>query len=204
MTALIIIGIVLCVLLLLGQIRCGYSVEYSEAGLFIILKAGPAKIRLYPSEGKRKAKAKKKKSSDATAAEKKDKKGSVKDTVATAKEFLPLIGETAGRFHRKIRIDDLFLNIVWGDPDPAAAAMGYGAASAAMGLIWPIIEHNFRVKQHELHVNVDFERSNPALELRAFVSMTFGQFLTFVLHVGIKALKIYLGIRKDQSQEEAV
>ena len=201
MTALIIIGIVLCAILLLGQIRCGYFIEYSEAGLFMALKAGPAKIKLYPSEGK---KTKKKKSSDAALAEKKGKKGSVRDTVATAKEFFPLIGETAGRFHRKIRIDDLFLNIVWGNPDIAAAAMGYGAASAVMGFIWPIIEHNFRVKQHELHVNVDFERSNPVLELRAFVSMTFGQFLTFVLRVAIKALKIYLGIRKDQSQEEAV
>lgn len=202
MTALIIIGIVLCVLFLLGQIRCGYTVDYSEAGLFVDLRAGPAKIRLYPSEGKRKAK--KKKTSDAVSSDQKDKKGKVKDTLANAKEFLPLIGESAGKLHRRIRIDELFLGIIWGSPDPAAAAMGYGAANAAMRTIWPIIEYNFRVKRHELHIDVDFERTAPALELKAFVTMTFGQFLTFVLHVGIKALKIYLGIRRDQSQEEAV
>ena len=199
MIALMVVGIILFVLFLIGQIRLGIVVEYSEAGLFVIHKIGPAKVTLFPAKGRKKEE--KKDNSDSTPEKA---KGNLKDTLTVANKFFPLIGDAAGRLRRKIRIDDLFLKIIWANSDPAAAAMGYGAANAAMGVIWPIIEHNFRVKRYDLHIDVDFEGSAPSLELRAKTTLTCFQLFAFSLHVGVKALKIYLGIRRDKSQEQAV
>ncbi len=43
-----------------------------------------------------------------------------------ALDLLPDVKEAAGRFRRRLRIDDLTLYLEWGEPDPADAAIHYG------------------------------------------------------------------------------
>ena len=80
--------------------------------------------------------------------------------------------------------------------------MGFGAGNAALGMLWPIFEHNFRVKKHDLRVDVDFARKTPALTARAQATLTIGQILSLGLRLGVKALKIYLGVRREQTEQQ--
>lgn len=198
----VLVGILL-VLWLLGRIRVGAAAAYSEAGLFLSVKAGPARIQILPAPTPKKEKATKKpkKTTDQPAApgNTAKPKRNAKDTVSVVLRFLPLVGEAAGRFKRKIRIDYIKLHIIWGASDPAAAAKGYGAGNAAMGILWPVVEHNFKVKEHDLRVDVDFERTKPEFVGEAQITITIGQCFSLALILGMKALKIYLGIHQEKT-----
>lgn len=205
MTFWIVLVGVLLALWLLGRIRVGAAAAYSEAGFFLSVKAGPAHIQILPAPAPKKEKTPKKPKKTATqpvAADGAAKpKRNVKDTVSVVLRFLPLVGEAAGRFKRKIRIDYIKLHIIWGASDPAAAAKGYGAGNAAMGILWPVVEHNFKVKERDLHVDVDFDRTKPEFVGEARITITIGQCFSLALILGMKALKIYLGIRREKSDK---
>ncbi len=207
MTALIVTGCILLALVLIGQLRVGAAVDYSEAGLFVKVKAGPVRIQVLPAKQRKKKQKKEKKPRPASRhpaeeGAKAETKRSLKDTLSLALRFVPLLGEAAGRLKRKIRIDWLVLHVIWGNEDPASAAMGFGAGNAALGMLWPIFEHNFRVKKYDLRVDVDFTRKTPALTARAQATMTIGQILSLGLRLGWKALKIYLGVRREQTEQK--
>ena len=48
-------------------------------------------------------------------------------------------------------------------------------------------------------MRVDFEHDKPELIGNAQISITIGQILALVMVLGVKALKIYLGVRRDRS-----
>lgn len=203
MTALIVIGCILLALWLIGQLRVGAAVSYSESGLFLKIKAGPFRIQILPAKEPKKKKEKQPKpdkkhpvEEGATAASKRN----IKDTLSLALRFVPLLGEAVGRFKRRIRIDRLFLHVIWGASNPASAAMGYGAGNAALGILWPVFEHNFKVKDRDLRVDVDFERNHPEFVADAQATLTIGQGMSLAVILGIKALKIFLGYRREQTE----
>ena len=199
MTFWIVLACVLLLLWLISRIRIGAAAAYSEAGFTLVVKAGPKRISIIPSRG---TKRKKKPAKEAQAGEKAQKpKRSARDTLSIAQEVLPLIAEAAGKFKQKIRIDRLNLHIIWAASDPAAAAQGYGFGNAAMGMLWALIDHNFNVKEHDLRVDVDFERTKPELNADAQVTITIGQCFDLSLRLGIKALKIYLGLRRGKTDK---
>ncbi len=205
MTFWIVLAGILFLFWLLGQIRLSAAAEYSEVGFGLNVKVGPKQIQVLPAKpsGKEKQsrKSKQAKPQSAEGEEPAKQKKSGKDTVSTVLQFLPLVGEAAGRLKRKIRIDHINLYVVWGASDPADAAKGYGAGNAVMGILWPAVEHNFKVKEYDLSVDVDFEREKPEIVGDAQISITVGQILTLVLIIGVKALKIYLGNRREKSEK---
>lgn len=206
MTVLIVLACILLVLILLLQLRVGAAVSYSETGLFLNIKVGPFTIRVLPAGEKKEKPAKPAKQKTAQEPKREKSKRGVKDTIAVALKFVPLIGEAAGQFKRKIRIDRLRLYVIWASDDPASAATGYGAGNAVLGMLWPVVEHNFKVKERDLRVDVDFERSTPAVTADAQATLTVGQSLSLGIRLGIKVLNIYLGTRREdkQNQEKAV
>lgn len=203
MKALIIIGGILLLLILLGQLRVGGVVRFSDAGAYAALVLGPLRVRLIPAK-----QAKKEKKPEQKPREKKKKKGGsgkkIRDTLALVKRFIPLIGEAAGGLKRKIRLDRISLHVIWGAESPAAAAMGFGAGNALLGMLWPCIEHNFHVKKHDLEVDVDFRRKKPTVELDARATLTIGQGLALGIRLGARAFKIFLGLRREQNEQKAV
>lgn len=205
MTFWIVLAGVLLVLWLLGLIRVAATADYSEAGFFLIAKVGPKQIRIIPSKASKKDKSAKKSNESTVESKSTDDANKpqrkIKDTVSVALRFLPLVGDAAGLLIRKICIDNVLIHLIWGASDPADAAKGYGAANAVMGVLWPVIEHNFKVKEHDLDVVIDFEREKPELICNAQISISIGQIVTIVLILGLKVLKIYLGMRRDTSQK---
>lgn len=205
MTGLIVGGCILLALLLLGQLRVGAAAAYSDSGLFLQIKVGPVRVQLLPPKRKERKKERPPKPAKKHPAEEGAKpQAKKKNTLSLALRFLPLLAEAAGRFKRKIRIDRLMLHVIWGASDPAAAAKGFGAGNAAMGMLWPLFEHNFKVKKHDLRVDVDFEQKSPTLTADAQATLTVGQCLVLAVRLGIKALKIYLGFRREQNKQKAV
>lgn len=205
MTIWIVLAGILLLFWLLGRIRMGAAASYSEAGFFLNVKIGPKEIQILPSKKngiEKKPKQPKEPAEKPTELREGTKpKPSPKDTVSIVLRFLPLVGEAAGQLKRKIHIDDINLHIIWGASDPADAAKGYGAGSAAMGILWPAVEHNFKVKNHDLSVDVDFQREKPEFTGDVRITITIGQIAALAVILGVRALKIYLGVRRERSEK---
>lgn len=213
MTFLKVLLIVLAVLWLLSLIRIGGRVRYGAEGLFVFLLLGPVKLRLFPAEeesgGERQSKPKKEKrrKKKPAAAEKhrKEPKEGQSGTLSRLMQLLPVAGEACGALKRKIRIDDLELELIWGGGDPAAVALGYGQANAALGMIWPILDHNFKVKRHSFQVGLDYDRAQPGVELTAALTLTIGQIAALGVHYGVKALITWIRSGKPtRTKQEAM
>ena len=171
MTFLKVLLIILLVFWLISLIRVGGRVRYGEAGLFVFVLAGPLKIQLFPSKPKAEKPKKKKKP-------KKEKK---------PKEKKPKPEGQPGTLSRLMKLD-----LIWGGSDPAAVAIGYGQANAALGMLWPVFDNNFKVKHHSFQIGMDYGLTQPAVELEAAVTFTIGQIVTLGVHYGVKALIIWV------------
>ena len=209
MRAVYVIAAILLVLFLLSLIRVGAWVEYSENGLLAKLRIGTFFIQLFPVKPKKKKDSKKtgkKKEKKTTQLAEKPKRGG---SLTLVREMLPVVSNAAGQLKRRIRIDDFRLDLVWSAPDPAACAMGFGAANAAVGMIWPLVAQNFHVKDHRIRTAVDFEQGKPTVYLLAMATLTIGQGVSLGLRVGLQLIKAYLRTKKENKvstnqQKEAV
>lgn len=193
MTALKVLAVVLLVLFLLGLLRVGGGGEYSAQGLTAWLKLGPFQIKVFPLKKKEKkkkpSKTKKAQPKPQKPAEEKPKQGG---TLTQVREFLPLICEAAGALKRRIRIDKLYLDYTLpGKEDAAAAAMHFGYSNAAVGMILPLFEQNFNVKERRVRTAVDFNADSPKIYVYAVISARLGQLVSFALRFGWKFLMVY-------------
>lgn len=209
MTALIVIACILVVLFLIAQFRVGAAVHFSEDGLFLRLKLGPLKLQILPAKPRKKPKKEKAKKEKPARepteeAEEEKPKRKLTDTIDLGRRFLPLLADAAGRFKRKLQIDELTLHVIWGASDPAAAAKGYGMAHAVLGILWPPLERNFNIKKYDLTVDVDFERTGPEFIASAQATLTIGQSLALALRLSLKALRIYMGYSRTHKKTQNV
>ena len=191
MTFLKVLLIILLVLWLLSRLRIGGRVRYGQEGLFVTALIGPLRIRLLPAKekpAKKKIKKEKKPKKEKPPKERKPPPEGQPGTLSRLMKLLPIAAQAAGALKRKIRINDLKLTLIWGGTDAAAAALGYGRANAALGMIWPLLDHNFKVKRHEFQIELDYARTEPAVELQAAVTMTVGQAAALTVRYGAKAL----------------
>ena len=190
MTFLKVLLIILLVFWLISLIRLGVRVKYGEAGLYVTALAGPLNIQVLPMKPKKRKKPKKEKKTkrEKPVKEKKPKPDGQPGTLSRLMKLLPVVGQACGALKRKIRIDDLELELIWGGSDPAAIALGYGQANAALGMLWPIFDNNFKVKRSNFQIGMDYARSQPAVELQAAATMTVGQITVLGVHYGAKAL----------------
>lgn len=192
MTALKVLLIVLLIFWLISLIRVGGRVRYGAAGLFAFVLAGPVKLQLLPGKPKEEQPKKKKKPKKAKHKMEKPKPEGQPGTLSRLMQLLPVVGQACGALKRKIRIDDLKLELIWGGSDPAAIALGYGQANAALGMLWPILDNNFKVKRHSFQIGMDYGRTQPAVELEAALTFTIGQIVALGVHYGVKALIIWV------------
>lgn len=205
MTFLKVLLLILAVLWLISLIRLGGRVSYGQAGLAVQLLAGPVKLRLLPLKPRKPEKEKKRQKKKKPSQEKPPKKPEAEGapgTLSRLLKLLPVAGEFCGSLRRKIRIDDLDLALTWGGTDAAAAALSYGRAQAALGMIWPVFEHNFKVKRRSFQLGLDYSLPQPVVELRAAVSLTLGQALALGVKYCAKALRIWIKSGKTAGNAE--
>lgn len=204
MTFLKVLLVILAVLWLISLIRVGGRVGYGAAGLSATALAGPFKIQLLPAKERQKKEKRPKKErkpkKEKKPGEKKPKPEGQPGTLSRLMKLLPVVGQACGALKRKIRIDDLELELIWGGADAAAIALGYGQANAALGMIWPLFANNFKVKRHSFQIGMDYGAAQPRVELQAAVTMTVGQIVTLGVHYGVKALAVW--IKSGRSPEK--
>lgn len=191
MTALIVIFVILAVFWLIGLIRLGGHIRYGAAGFFVNVLAGPVKIQLFPFPEKEPKKDKPKKEKKPKPKKEKPPKPKPEGqpgTLARLLSLIPTVLEAVKALRRRIRIDDFDMTLIWGGSDPASIAMGYGQANAAIGMIWPLVENNFIVKHRDFHIEMDYGRTEPAVELTAAFTITVGQILSLAVWYGLKVL----------------
>lgn len=204
MTFLKVLLVIIVVLWLISLIRFGAEARYSGGTFFLKLITGPFRIRVLPAKEKKPKKEKPPKP-------KKEKAAKVEGETTAAKpkrrlppimDLLLLVIEAAGKLKRKIRIDDLTVHLTWASTDPADAAVGFGRMNAAMGMLWGLIENNFKVKEHDLGVAVDFDRDKPEVDCHLALTFTIGQILSMGIRFGVRFLVLWSRSSKDSGKHQ--
>ena len=191
MTALKVLAAVLLALFLLWRVRAGGSVEYSREGVLVRARVGAFWFRIFPAKGAKKEKEKKATQTEQPPAKKGGGLGPVKD-------LLPLACQAAGELKRRIRIDMLLLELTFAGSDPASTAMAFGYSNAAIGMLLPLFEHNFNVKEHRVRTAMDFTGKEPTVYIYAAFSARIGQLVSFALRYGWKLLRLGLNGKTEQ------
>jgi len=204
MTFLKVLLAILLALWLISLVRVGGRVRYGEAGLFVSALAGPFKIQLFPMKPKKEKKTQKEKKQEKTPKKKKAPPTGQPGTLSRLMKLMPVAAQFCGSLKRKIRIDDLDLELIWGGNDPAAVALGYGQANAALGMLWPLFDHNFKVKRHSFQIGLDYNKAQPMAELTAAITLTVGQIMALGLRYGVKALIVWIKSGKPIKRQEAL
>lgn len=199
MRGLYIAAAVLAVLLLLSRLRVGGGAEYNATGFRAWVRVARWNIQVFPTPEKKAAKPKKK------APKKKKEPAQPKEEQSPAlplggaldyvQEFLPIGLEALGGFAQRLQVDQLYLRLTVGAPDPADAAMAYGQATAALGAVWTPLTQALHVKDGRAKTVVDFEADSMTLYGKAALSMGLGQLLALGLSIGIKALRAFFSVR---------
>lgn len=207
MMVLLVLGIVVLALVLVSLIRVGVRVQYAQKRLEVRLLAGPARITLFPRPARKPKKPKKAK--PAKAKKPKQKPRSVGEILELVKQLLPVALEAAGQLKRKIRIDAFSLDVVVSSADPARAAVDYGRLNGAVGMFWPLVEQNFKVKEWRIRTNVDFTTEHPSVSLETAATLTIGQIVALGVPLALKVLPILSPSKngkssRQQTQKEAV
>ena len=192
--------ITIAVFAALAVIPLGVSVAYDAAGLLVRVIAGPVRVTLIPA--KKRAKKEKK------TREKKPKKASAPAKVASTeaqkggslKEFIPLVQialDMMDAFRRKLRVNRLEAKIVLAGDDPADLAINYGRAWTALGNLWPRLESFLVIRKRSVEVQCDFTADQTLITARLDVTITLGRMLAISVVYGIRAIKEFLRIRKQ-------
>ena len=95
----------------------------------------------------------------------------------------------AGDLRHAIRIDTLSLHLVWGEPDPADAAMHYGQAWGVLEALLAFTEANFTVKKRDLSVALDYQIESPRLTVEAACSISVAQLLSILWPILKEAIR---------------
>ena len=205
MRGLIVAAVILVLLFLVGLIPLGGGGKYDSGGAKLWLRLGPVRVTLLPRKPKKKKPKQKKTKPEPDQpkqAQPEKQKPTLGGSLAYAKALLPLALECARRVWGAIYLNTLYLELQVGAEDPGEAAMAYGRANAALGAIWTPLVRAFHVKDGHARVDLDFDRTEPALYARAELSIRLGQALRLGLYFGLKALREILRVKNEKKQQQ--
>ena len=196
--------IAIAVLTLLAVLPLGVSAVYDAAGLLVRVIAGPVWVTLIPAKkkGKKPKKKEKKQEKEMTASASASAKAAPKEPQkgGSLKAFLPLIQialDMMDAFRRKLRVNRLEAKIVLAGDDPADLAINYGRAWTALGNLWPRLEEFLVIQKRSVEVQCDFTADQTLITARVDVTITLGRLLALSVVYGIRAIKEFLRIRKQ-------
>lgn len=195
MTALYIILALIALIAILMALRVGVVLQYSEEGFLLELIVGPRSIRLYPRAAKPKRPKKEKKPGKAPEESEPEKKGGAIDDF---KGIWAFVKKILLRLRRKLRMDELIIHTMAAGEDPATVAISYGVVSAALGMIMPVLEHNFNIKYRDIKSAFSFELKEPCIFFRAKLTMTVWQ----ILYIGLPAIRDYIQLKRIKDGKE--
>ena len=209
-------GWMILVLVLAGfwlvcQLRLGVGAEYRTEGLRIWLRAGVWSIPVFPLKKKKRTKQSRPPQPEKPRAEQPAQKEEppksnwlqqLGGALDYAQAMLPILLEAGGRVRQKIRVDKLRLKVTVGAVDPADAAMRYGEANGALGILWGTLNEVFDLRDGKALAAVDFDASETTVYALAALSLKLGQMVWLGLYFGSRALRAFLQVRSRRKQEQ--
>jgi len=199
LTALIIIGAILAVLIAINLIPVGADVRYEDGQAKASAKVAGKLIQLYPKPEKKKKekpekeKKKKKKEEKAEEKPKEDKLAKLAQGGITKEEIMELLQvvlRAAGKFRRKLYVSKFRFWFVSSDPDPYSTVMVYNYVNDALCVLGSVADETLRFGECDVRTAVDFDVGKPFIELHAAVTIRIGQIVGIGISAGISALKI--------------
>ena len=198
------------ILVLLAVLPLGVHIRYNSEGLLAKVIAGPVKITVFPLPKKAKKKAKETareavqeenlpKPPQPPKAQKEKKPQAEKG--GSLLDFLPLVKvalDFLGDFRRKLRLNNLELKLILAGDDPCDLAVNYGRAWAVVGNLMPQLEKWFVIKKRNIEVECDFEATQTLVIARLNLTITLGRLLAAVVKAAVRALVVFLKIKKKR------
>lgn len=196
----VILACILAALVLISLIRVGVRAEYDGGQLTVHLRAGPAALRVYPLKQKKKKPEKSQKPKPQK--EREEAEPGTGEKLSLLWELLPVALRAAGSLRRKISVDLLEAHILLAGSDPASVAVAYGSTNAIIGMVLPLLEQNFHIRQRDIRTAADFQQTHSEVQAKAALSLTVGQGVTFALRFGWQALGVLLRWRRQNETEK--
>ena len=187
MTALIIIGVIL-LLIILALIRFGVGLTYGDKKILVKASAGPVRVTLYPRPKKPQEEERRRKEEKQARRERKRRREREEPTPEKEgkkpellKDIILPVLETLGRLRRKLTINTLTVHITSGGPDPCDTALSFGRTSAVLGALMPLIENTFRVKERDIRTDVSFDAAETEIFVDARLTLAFWEIIYIAL-----------------------
>ena len=167
----------------------GFSAIYRQNDPGVWLLIGPIHFRVYPEIRKKKKSVK--------SAPKKENKDFLKG--GRYSDFLPVVRTLyafLGEFRRRVRVKRLEFKLILAGEDPAALAINYGRAWAALGNVIPRLDRLFNIRKRNIEVECDFTAEETSVYARIDATLTLMRTVHLLSKHGIKIIKQLLELKK--------
>ena len=198
--------IVLGILVLLALVPLGAHMRYDHTGPWFWLVIGPVRVQIFPKREKRQRKPKQEKHKKTKQKKEKEPKKKEKQPIGgLIRDFYPFLQlgyDFLGCFFRKLQVRILTLHVSFGGlDDPAAAAINYGRAWAAIGNIMPQLRSRLRIKKENVSASCDFTRGDMRIFAELKQVFFLGDLVVMVIRYGFRILKPYLSMIKRKKEQ---
>lgn len=199
--------IFLGVLVLLGCLPLGVRLNFDEGGFRAAVLIGRIPVPLYPvprwlqnmtSRHQKKEQSPEPKPKGAAPQSREHRGGGIR-------RFLPFVRlglELLGDFRRKLRVNFLRLRLTLAGEDPCDLAVNYGRAWAALGNLMPRLERALVIRKRDVEIQCDFQAEETTVVFAMDLTMTLGRLLGLALDYGLRALKLFLTMKKAVQTNE--
>lgn len=201
--------ILAALLLLLCLTKVGVQASFGPEGRKLDIKIGPVSIELLPGKEKKRKKSSGKKEPAAASRDggqnRKNKPKlppiDPKEWKETARALWPPLKQALAWTRRRIRISPLKLWITVGAAqDPAAGAELYGRLHCGIWTVMPMLEQLLVIPDPQIHVGIDFDRSESAAEGHIGISARVWALAAVVVLLAVPAAKWFLTMQKRKQK----
>lgn len=112
--------------------------------------------------------------------------------------LIKLLCSTLDRFRRKFTVNRLMIHFVAAAEDPYDAAMMYGWANAAAGVMAGLSERGWDIRRRDIQTAVDFESTEMAVDAELTVTISLGRILAVLVFAAWGFLKIKRASKKRE------
>ena len=195
------------VLVLLGCLPLGVRLNFDEGGFRAAVLIGRIPVPLYPvprwlqnmtSRHQKKEQPPEPKPTGAKPQRQEQPGGGIQRFLPLARLGLELLGD----FRRKLRVNFLRLRLTLAGEDPCDLAVNYGRAWAALGNLMPNLERALVIRKRDVEIQCDFQAEETTVVFAMDLTMTLGRLLGLALGYGLRALKLFLTMKKAVQTNE--
>ena len=200
MTAFLVIGIIMLILLLLVSIRVGVVFHFGDQTT-LKLRIGPVRLTILPKKKTEKRTAKAEAAPKQSAPPKKKNKLTPLEVCNLVTAVFSGLRAMAHRAGKHLRVDPLELSAVIGGSDPAEVAQSFGAATAAVWSLMPQAEEVLHIPNPAIHLDMDYNAPKTVVSGTVGLSFRVGNVIEFTVAAALPLLKWYRTYRKAHAND---